>query len=97
MKAGHLVFLPAVLYGMGQTVQCDVLARRHTTISNRQKPQFEYVYSYWSVVGAPDGLPDGDYRVSFAGVTVEATRLEGNWSKSDHGPDELQQAYRIAS
>ena len=68
------VLLPARLTGMNQRVTCGVSAIKIT-----QPDTGEYSYTRPKIVGAPLDLPDGDYLVRFAGLTLEVHRHRGVW------------------
>jgi len=65
---------------MGQTAECEVLARR-ITVPTEGGPDSRNFYTYTdcSVIGAPSELPDGEYMVRFEGYTFKTTLHRGLW------------------
>jgi len=64
---------------MGCTAECEVLARKETSVFGGQIPRVGYTYTDYSIIGVPGDLPEGEYTVSFDGFTLSATCHRGYW------------------
>jgi hypothetical protein len=69
-----VVLIHGLLRGMGHEADCEMVAIRDTLSSSRPS-----VYTRWSVLDAPDDLPDGCYTVCFDGRAVPVRREGGLW------------------
>jgi hypothetical protein len=77
---GMIVLVRGVLRGMGQEVECDLIAMRRFVPSQskfRRKP--DHVYTDFGVIEAPDDLPDGQYTVSLGKQVLTTQKQRGLW------------------
>ncbi|MGA8109824.1 MAG: hypothetical protein WBD46_11600 [Acidobacteriaceae bacterium] len=73
-----VVLVRGSVEGMGCTARCEMLAMKEY-LSETAPP----IYSRCCVIDAPMELPDGDYRVTFAGHQVSAHKESGLWLPAD--------------
>jgi hypothetical protein len=69
-----VVLIYGVLRGMGREAGCEMVAIRDKPPGSH-RPRF----SRWSVLDAPQDLPDGRYTVSFEDCMVPVRREGGLW------------------
>lgn len=74
----HVVLIRGSVEGMGRTAWCDLLAMKECP-SETAAP----TYSRCCVLDAPADLPDGHYKVTFAGNKVSAEKQAGLWLPAD--------------
>jgi hypothetical protein len=79
MAQGTLMLLQGNLKGFGVEAKCEVLARKLAIDAIGMPLQRPYVYTDCSVIGAPAGLPDGEYNVYFDGHSFAAKSQRGHW------------------
>lgn len=80
VRLGTVVLLHGTVEGMGQTAECEVLARRIIVPPDSQPDGRRfYTYTDCSVIGAPFDLPEGEYLVHFEEYTFKATCQRGLW------------------
>jgi hypothetical protein len=82
---GSIVLVRGSLKGMGLQAECEVLARRLTTVVTPPTGSTTGLsYSECSVIQAPVDLPDGDYVFRFKRHAVTMSKKRGAWLS--HGP-----------
>lgn len=69
-----VVLIHGLLTGMGHHEPCEMLAIKESVSGTTRE-----IFSRCSVIDAPQGLPDGDYVVSFNGYSVTARKEGGLW------------------
>jgi hypothetical protein len=80
IEMGSFVLLLGTMKGMGREVDCEVLARKEYLPANSHRGQWVYEYSQYSVLKAPEDLPDGAYTVLTSdGHTICTTKQGGFW------------------
>jgi hypothetical protein len=79
MGMGTLTLLEGNLRGLGVEAKCEVLARKLAIDAIGMPLQRPYIYADCSVIGAPAGLPDGEYNVYFDGHSFAAKSQRGHW------------------
>ena len=80
IEMGSFVLLLGTMKGMGREVDCEVLARKEYLPANSNRGKWVYEYSPYSVLKAPDDLPDGTYTVTTSdGHIISTTKQGGIW------------------
>lgn len=83
MDRGTVVLLHGLIKWEDSEADCEVLARM-LAIPSRNSADAMRVFTYTdcSVIGAPAGIPDGEYTVEFAGFSFTATKQRDMWLTS---------------
>ena len=67
-----VVRVQGVLRGMGCEADCRLLTWKETSTKGR-------VFTRCRILDDPPSLPDGPYRIFFAGYSVPTRKFEGSW------------------
>jgi len=72
VKVKGVVRVQALLRGMGCEADCRLLTWKESSTTGR-------TYTRCRILDDPPDLPDGAYRVFFAGYSIPTRKFEGSW------------------
>lgn len=72
--AREITRIPAVLCGVDNFRIAGCLLETWTEYSSARKP-----YTRCRIVHDPPNLPDGPYRIEFAGKSIRTNKVDGQW------------------